>query len=106
MKEIVNPLFTLQRHPDNTEPVFHLFEVKVPNPEHFLEYMKAQDIECNRHYPVPCHLQQAYKYLGYKEGDCPNAEDLAKHCATLPLFPEMTDEEVSMVIKACNNYEF
>ena len=104
IKEITNPLFTFQAHPENTEPVFHLFEVKVPNPVEFLEYMKAKNIECNRHYPVPCHLQEAYKHLGYKEGDCPNAEDLAKHCATLPLFPEMTDEEVAMVINACNEY--
>ena len=43
--------------------------------------------------------------LGYKEGDCPNAEHLAKHCVTLPLFPEMTDEEVAMVIDACNQYK-
>ncbi len=105
MQEITNPLFTLQKHPDNTEPVFHLFEVKVPDPEDFLAYMKEREIECNRHYPVPCHLQEAYKNLGYKKGDCPNAEDLANHCATLPLFPEMTDEEVESVIKACNEYK-
>lgn len=104
VKEITNPLFTLQKHPSNTEPVFHLFEVKVPDPDAFLEYMKSKDIECNRHYPVPCHLQEAYKDLGYKKGDCPNAEDLAEHCATLPLFPEMTDEEVTKVIEACNRY--
>lgn len=106
MKEITNPLFTLQAHPDNTDPVFHLFEVKVKgDPEKFLEYMKSKDIECNRHYPVPCHLQKAYADLGYKEGDCPNAEDLAKHCATLPLFPEMTDDEVKLVIDAVNAYK-
>ncbi len=105
MAEIKNPKFTLQAHPDNTEPVFHLFEVQVEgDPEDFLAYMKDKEIECNRHYPVPCHLQEAYKDLGYKKGDCPNAEKLADHCATLPLFPEMTDEEVSMVIKAVNEY--
>lgn len=103
-REIVNPAIIHQVHPDNTEPVYHLYEVKIPNPDHFLEYMKENDIECNRHYPVPCHLQEAYKELGYKEGDCPNAEDLATHCATLPLFPEMTEQEVDLVIKACNAY--
>ena len=66
--------------------------------------MKENDIECNRHYPVPCHLQNAYKFLGYKEGDCPNAEYLAKHCATLPLFPEMTEEEINLVIEKVNKY--
>ena len=104
MKEITNPAFTLQAHPDNTDPVFHLFEVKVGDPEDFLNYMKEHDVECNRHYPVPCHLQEAFAYLGYKRGDCPNAESLADHCATLPLFPEMIDDEVSLVIDLCNRY--
>lgn len=105
MASIKNPKIVLQNHPDNTETVFHLFEVEVTDdPEKFLEYMKSKGIECNRHYPVPCHLQKAYADLGYKEGDCPNAEYLAKHCATLPLFPEMTDEEVEMVVMAVNEY--
>ena len=105
MESISNPKITLQVHPANTEPVFHLFEVEVEgDPEQFLAYMKEKGIECNRHYPVPCHLQQAYAHLGYKVGDCPNAEYLAEHCATLPLFPEMTDEEVEMVIEAVNQY--
>ncbi len=102
---IRNPKITLQKHPENTTPVFHLFEVEVEgDPENFLQYMKERGIECNRHYPVPCHLQKAYAHLGYKPGDCPNAEYLAEHCATLPLFPEMTDEEVRMVIEAVNEY--
>ena len=105
IKEITNPLFTMQAHPENTTPVYHLFVVTVEDPEHFLKYMADKGIECNRHYPVPCHLQKAYEFLGYKEGDCPNAEYLASHCATLPLFPEMTEEEVNMVIKACNEYK-
>ena len=103
--EITNPIFTFEAHPNNTEPVFHLFEVMVDDPNDFLTYMKDRDIECHRHYPVPCHLQNAYKDLGYQKGDCPNAEKLAEHCATLPLFPEMRDEEVEMVINACNSYK-
>lgn len=106
LKEIHNPKIIMQAHPDNTETVFHMFEVEVTDdPERFLSFMKDKDIECNRHYPVPCHLQEAYAFLGYKRGDCPNAEYLADHCATLPLFPEMTDEEVAYVIKMVNEYE-
>ena len=103
-KEIKNDLFTFQSHPNNTKPVYHLFEMKVNNPDRFIEYMKDLGIECTRHYPVPCHLQEVYKDLGYKEGDFPNAEELAKHCVDLPLFPEMTDEEIERVVVACNNY--
>ena len=106
MREIKNPLITLQHHPENTSPVFHLFEVKAAgDPEKLVKYMADNDIECNRHYPVPCHLQKAYADLGYKNGDCPNAENLAAHCVTLPLFPEMTDDEVSLVIDKVNAYK-
>ncbi len=104
IREITNPLLTMQAHPENTNPVFHLFVITVENPEDFVAYMERQGIECHRHYPVPCHLQKAYEHLGYKIGDCPNAEYLANHCATLPLFPEMTDEEAGWVIDACNGY--
>jgi len=104
LREITNPRFTMQSHPENTTPVYHLFVVQVEDPEHFLDYMEGHGIECHRHYPVPCHLQRAYAHLGYLPGDCPNAERLAARCATLPLFPEMTEEEASMVINACNAY--
>lgn len=105
LKEITNPIFTMQAHPENTVPVYHLFVVTVPDHEHFIKYMEEKGIECNMHYPVPCHLQKAYANLGYKEGDCPNAEYLASHCVTLPLFPEMRNDEVERVILACNEYK-
>ncbi|MCR5502295.1 MAG: DegT/DnrJ/EryC1/StrS family aminotransferase [Lachnospiraceae bacterium] len=105
LNEIRNPKITPEAHPADTSPVFHLFEVMVDgDPEDFLRYMADHEIECNRHYPVPCHLQKAYARLGYHPGDFPNAEKLAAHCATLPLFPEMTDEEVSLVIDRVNAY--
>lgn len=103
--EIHNPFLSMQAHPENTDPVFHLFVITTRSPDDFIAYMEAKGVECNKHYPVPCHLQAAYANLGYKTGDCPNAEYLASHCVTLPLFPEMTDEEVEMVIYACNAYE-
>lgn len=102
---ITNPCFTMQAHPENTDPVFHLFVVTIKDPDDFITYMDARGMECNKHYPVPCHLQKAYEDLGYQKGDCSNAEYLASHCVTLPLFPEMTEEEVEMVIQACNAYE-
>lgn len=102
--EIRNPLVQLQVHPSNTKHVYHLYEIQVEEPENFLKYMASRDIECNRHYPVPCHLQAAYRSLGYHAGDCPNAERLASRCATLPMFPEETDGEAAKVIEAVNAY--
>lgn len=102
---ITNPLIQKQVHPDNTKPVYHLYETQIDEPDKFINYMAENDIECNRHYPISCHLQEAYRDLGYKLGDCPNAERLASRCVTLPLFPEMTGEEVDMVIEKCNGYK-
>lgn len=104
-REITNPLITMQVHPRNTAPVYHLFVVTVEDRDGFVKYMADADVECNLHYPVPCHLQNAYANLGYKEGDCPNAEYLAKHCVTLPLFPAMEEWEIRRVIDLCNSYE-
>lgn len=104
LKEITNPLITMQAHPEGTETVFHLFEITTPDRDHFIEYMKENGIGCDKHYPIPCHLQEAYAHLGYKVGDCPNAEYLASHCVSLPMFPELTDKEAAYVIKMCNEY--
>lgn len=104
LEKITNPLITMQAHPDNTETVFHLFEITVEKRDEFIDYMKDNGIGCDKHYPVPCHLQEAYRSLGYREGDCPNAEYLAKHCVSLPMFPELTDEEQEYIIEKCNEF--
>lgn len=102
--QITNPLITKQHHPANTGTVYHLYEIMVPDPDGFIGYMKENNIECQRHYPVPCHLQEAYKELGYEKGACPNAEKLASSCVTLPMYPEMTDDELDLVIEKCNSF--
>ena len=104
LREITNPLITMQAHPDHTDPVFHLFVVQVEERDRFVAYMADKGVECNLHYPVPCHLQKAYAFLGGRKGDCPNAEHLAEHCVTLPLFPEMREEETARVIELCNGF--
>jgi dTDP-4-amino-4,6-dideoxygalactose transaminase len=103
-REIINPLITHQVHPADTEPVYHLYVVTLPDRDDFIRYMKEEGVECHMHYPVPCHLQKAYAYLGYRLGDCPNAEYLAAHCVSLPMFPGLRDDEVARVIQLCNAY--
>lgn len=104
IREITNPLITMQAHPENTETVFHLFVIQVDERDRFIKYMADADVECNMHYPVPCHLQKAYRHLGGRQGDCPNAERLAEHCVTLPLFPGMREDEIARVIELCNRF--
>ena len=102
--EITNSKITMQAQPKNTESVFHLFVVTTQERENFISYLQANNINPGLHYPVPCHLQKAYINLGYKEGDFPNAEYLASHCVSLPMYAELSDEEVNAVINVINKY--
>lgn len=102
---IKNPAVTLQTIPNDVTPAYHLFVVTTSNRKKFIEHLRLRGVDTALHYPTPCHLQKAYRSLGYKKGDLPNTEYVAAHCVSLPLFPEMTDEEAESVIKAVNSYD-
>jgi dTDP-4-amino-4,6-dideoxygalactose transaminase len=102
--EIKNDKIKMQHQPEWADSVFHLFVITTPNREEFIQYLNEKNIFPALHYPVPCHLQKAYAHLGYREGDCPNAEYLAAHCVSLPMYAELTDEMVERVITAINQY--
>lgn len=103
-QEIKNDAVQMQQQPEGHVSVYHLFVVTTADRDGLMNYLKAEHIHPGLHYPVSCHLQQAYAHLNYKPGDCPNAEYLAAHCLSLPMYPEMTDEEVDRVINVMNAY--
>lgn len=102
--EISNDKIRMQVQPDSANSVHHLFVVTTDNRERFVHYLNEWNIYPAFHYPVPCHLQKAYAFLGYKNGDFPNAEHLANHCVSLPMYSELTDDMVSYIIEVINNY--
>lgn len=104
LNEIVNPKIKMQKQPDWAESVFHLFVVTTENKNEFVKHLADNGITAAFHYPVPCHLQKAYTHLGYKKGDFPNSEYLAEHCVSLPMFAELTTQQVEKVIKVVNEY--
>ncbi|TXH29188.1 MAG: DegT/DnrJ/EryC1/StrS family aminotransferase [Cyclobacteriaceae bacterium] len=103
-QELVNPKIVMQAQPAWANSIYHLFVVTTADRDDLVKYLNGCNIFPALHYPVPCHLQKAYANLGYKQGDCPNAEYLAAHCVSLPMFAELTDEEVSYVIECLNKY--
>jgi len=103
-QEINNSKIKLQVQPPFADSIYHLFVVTTDERDNLMKFLNDHDIYPALHYPVPCHLQKAYKYLNYKEGDCPNAEYLAAHCLSLPMYAELTDEEISYVIDVINSY--
>jgi dTDP-4-amino-4,6-dideoxygalactose transaminase len=103
-KGINNSKIKLQQQPDWADSIYHLFVVTTENRDELMKYLQANNIFPGLHYPVPCHLQKVYKHLGYKEGDFPNSEYLAAHCLSLPMFSELSNDEVQRIIDAVNAY--
>ena len=101
---IDNAAITIQLQPTWADSVYHLFVITTENREELITYLNSHNIYPGLHYPVPCHLQKAFSYLQYKKGDCPNAEYLSTHCLSLPMYAELTDEEVFYVINILNQY--
>ena len=89
LSEIRNPKIKMQKQSDFSESIFHLFVVVTPHKDDFVRYLSENNIIVAFHYPVPCHLQKAYEFLNHRIGDCPHTEYLAKHCISLPMFPEI-----------------
>ena len=77
--------------------VYHVYEVRVQNRDAVMAALDAKGIGCGIHYPVPIHLQEAYKGLGLKEGSFPIVERCAAEFVSLPMFPELTVEQVDYV---------
>ncbi|WP_262890515.1 DegT/DnrJ/EryC1/StrS family aminotransferase [Rhodocytophaga rosea] len=99
---INNAAITLQQQPDFTRSVYHLFVITTDDRERLQQHLNKHQIFPGMHYPVSCHLQKAYADLGYKPGDFPHAEYLASHCLSLPMYAELSNEEVEKVIETLN----
>lgn len=80
----------------------HVYAVRTKDRAHLRAALGDAGISTGIHYPVPVHLQPAYSQLGYKAGDFPVAEALARESLSLPLFPELTDDQVAVIIDAVN----
>jgi dTDP-4-amino-4,6-dideoxygalactose transaminase len=82
----------------DVEPVYHLYVVTVADRNAVREELGGARVETGIHYPVPLHEQPAYAHLGYTAGDFPVAEDLAERILSLPMFPEITTEQIEYVV--------
>lgn len=83
---------------DYVEPVYHMYVLQSENREEVLEKLKDAGVATGVYYPVPLHLQKCYKNLGYKEGDMPVSEYLSHRTFAIPVYPELTKEQVDYII--------
>jgi dTDP-4-amino-4,6-dideoxygalactose transaminase len=86
-----------QREAPYSTHIYHLFIVETERRDALREHLDARGIQTGIHYPIPIHLQQAYKELGYGVGDFPEAERLANSILSLPMFPELRREQIERV---------
>src|SRR5687768_10001159 len=77
--------------------VYHIYAIRVQSRDAMLQALASRGVSCGIHYPVPVHLQEAYGSLGYARGSFPIAERCADEFLSLPMFPELTPEQIDYV---------
>lgn len=84
--------------------VYHNFVIKYDNRGALMTHLKERGVDTRVHYPVPIHLQKAAADLGYKLGDFPNSEKFAKTMISLPIYPELSENEINHIIESVNSF--
>ncbi len=87
------------------KPVYHLYVVRTKYRDKLKSWLEAQGISCGIHYVLPIHLQPVYMQMfAYKEGDYPAAEELCKTCLSIPIYPNITPEEISFISRKITDF--
>ena len=90
--------------PEYTNPVWHIFGIRCRKRDELERWLNDAGISTNKHYPIPMHLQECYKDLGFKKGDYPIAEEISETELSIPMYYGMTDDEVKYVIDRINEF--
>lgn len=85
--------------------VFHLYVVRSQKRDELLEFLNKKGVGVGIHYPIPIHLLNSYKDLGYKKGDFPVTEKAANEILSLPMFPELTEEKIRYIVSVIKEFE-
>ncbi len=95
---------TPMRNDSGAGHVYHLYVIRVNHPQcdrdRLSNALEKQGIQTGIHYPIPCHLQPAYRNLGYSAGNFPASEALSEQILSLPMYPGLTDEDIERVVYA------
>jgi dTDP-4-amino-4,6-dideoxygalactose transaminase len=104
-RELLSGLdLVLPYEPEHVRAVYHLFVVRLQERDALREHLQARGISTGIHYPIPLHLQPAYRHLGYKEGDFPITEECARQVLSLPMYPELARTQMEEVARAIKKF--
>lgn len=87
---------------DHSKSCYHIFTIEVSNRDYIKKKLAEKGIQTLIHYPLPIHLQECYKYLGYKKGDFPYTESSADKILSIPIYPELSKKEILHIITNIN----
>jgi len=83
---------------------FHQYTIAVPEREKLMAHLEAKGVSARVYYPIPLHLQECNKDLGYKKGDFPVSEGLAQKVLSLPVYPELSEGEIEYIINVVKGF--
>lgn len=105
IKGLNNIYFNTQSIVENVFCNYHVFAVRVNGDRNELvNYLEREGIQTNIYYPIPLHLQEANSYLGYLKGDFPNAEKLCNQIIALPMYPELSSQNIERILITINEF--
>ena len=90
--------------PEDRQHIYNQFVICVEDRDALKEHLRRSGIPTEIYYPLPLHQQQAFAHLGYKKGDFPAAESMSARVLALPVFPEITDQQLREVVTAIAAY--
>ena len=105
LTEIRNPKIVLPTVWEDCVPVWHVFGIRCRERDTLEKYLNDRDIGTNKHYPIPMHLQECYRDLGFSQGDFPIAEEISATELSLPMYYGMSEEQIDYVINAVNAFK-
>ncbi|MCW8818597.1 MAG: DegT/DnrJ/EryC1/StrS family aminotransferase, partial [Ignavibacteriaceae bacterium] len=104
---------TLPKELSGNKHVYHLYVIRINTNnqqknqklrDNLQSYLQENKISTGLHYPVPLHLQDCFNHLGYKIGDFPETEKLAESCLSLPMFPELSENQIEFVAEKIKSF--
>ena len=84
--------------------IYHIYQIRTKKRDALQEFLKSNEIFTNIHYKTPIHLQKAYKFLSHKKGDFPISERVVDEILSLPMFPELKEEEIQFVVEKIKEF--
>jgi dTDP-4-amino-4,6-dideoxygalactose transaminase len=96
--------FILPAESDYAKHVYHLYAIRAKNRDALIKELAEKDVFCGIHYPIPVHLTEAYNFLGEVKGSFPVAENCAEELTSLPMFPELKEDQIKCVAERIEEF--